>query len=380
MRQTLAAMLVVALIACGRSQTPPAVPTAAPPDCAYEIIQPDASAKADAFRAWLKANTDEIFERTRPDFPEAGAVFIANLDNDGADEFLFAWHEGSGNFLSGLVFRAAADQWSLVDHSPFEDQQLTREYAGPLLSETQLVARLCGKTIINFSAGIEPNYYPASLMWQGRRITPVCSAPWLTHHQRAANELEKKGMLDEARVLLDGVQQGCESESPTEVRAIRADLARINAATAHADPAAYDFSWVIDEVKRDPDGQLVRDPRFSGMLVSLVPDATLEHQSLRGALKKSVWLPDAARFIDGRYLVISGCEPHNCGNRGLLWIDTVTRHAIAVTDGTMASRSTDPSKIPELFWKHALDVFGGFADETVEYIGPSGSRVRVKVP
>ena len=40
----------------------------------------------------------------------------------------------------------------------------------------------------------------------------------------------------------------------------------------------------------------------------------------------------------------------------------------------------DPSKIPELYWKHALDVLGGFTDETVEYIGPSGESVRVRVP
>ena len=372
MRRILVATLAVAVTACGRSQTPSAAATAAPQDCPYEIVQPDTSDKAAAFRAWLKANTKEIFDRTDVDFPENGDVFISNLDNDSADEFLFAWHEGSGSYLSGLVFRPAADKWSLVEHSPFEDQELAHEYAGPRMREAQLVARLCGKTIINFAAGIEPNYYPASLIWQSNQITPVCSAPWLTRHQRAASQLEKTGMLDEARVLLNGVQQGCESESPAGVRAVRADLARIAVATAEASPAAYDFSWVVKEVKRDPDQQLVLDPRFSAMLVSLVPDAMLEHQSLRGALKKSVWLPDPAKWLDDRYLVISGCEPHNCGNRGLLWIDTATRQAIAITDGTLASRSTDPSKIPELFWKHALDVFGGFADETVEYIAPSG--------
>lgn len=381
MHRMLVATFAIAVTACGRSQTAPVAATAAPQDCPYEILQPDTSAKTTAFITWLKANVETVFERTDVDFIENGDVFITNLDNDGADEFLFAWHEGSGSYLSGLVFRAAADKWSLVEHSPFEDQQLAHQYAGPLMREAQLVARLCGKTIINFSGGIEPNYYPASVLWQGNQIKPVCSAAWLTHHQRAANALETTGMLDEARVLLDGVQQGCESESPAEVRAIRADLARISAATAKAGPAAYDFSWVINEVKRNPDQQLVLDPRFSSMLVSLVPDAMLEHQSLRGALKKSVWLPDAARFIDDRYLVISGCEPHNCENRGLLWIDTATKQAIAITNGSLASRSTDPSRIPELFWKHVLDVFGPWTgDETVEYIGPSGKTVKVTVP
>ena len=372
--------LAVAVTACGQSQTLPAAATAAQQDCPYEIVQPDTSARAAAFRTFLKANAGELLDGHDADVVDNGDVFIANLDNDGADEFLFARHEGSGSYLSGRVFRATADKWSSVEHSPFEDPQFAREYAGPRMEEAQLVSRLCGKTIINFSAGIEPNYYPASLLWQGDQIKPVCSAAWLTRHQRAANALEKIGMLDEARVLLDGVQQSCESESPAEVRAIRTDLARISAATAKASPGAYDFSWLMNEVKRKPDEQLVLDPRFSAMLVSLVPDAMLEHQSLRGALKKSVWLPDPAKLIDNRYLIISGCEPHNCGNRGLLWIDTTTKQAIAITDGTLASRSTDPSKIPKQFWRHALDVLGPWADETVEYIGPSGRAVRVSVP
>ena len=117
------------------------------------------------------------------------------------------------------------------------------------------------------------------------------------------------------------------------------------------------------------------------MLVSIVPDAMLEHQSLRGAVKTSVWLPDQSKLIDDRYVVISGCEPHYCPNRGLLWIDTATKQAIAITNGMLASRSTDPSKIPPLFWKHALEVFGPWTgDKTVEYIGPSGKAARVTVP
>jgi hypothetical protein len=373
MRRVLAATCLVAITACGRSPAPPPS-TASPQDCAYEIVQPDTSDKAAAFRAWLKANTKEIFERSAEDFPEYGDVYIANLDNQGADEFLFAWEEGSGSYLSGMVFRPAADKWSLVDHSPFDDQDLDHRYG------RELVSRLCGTTILNFSGGIEPGYYPRSRVWQGTQITRVCSAPWLTHHQRAANELEKAAMLDEARVLLDGVQQGCESESPAAVAAIRADLARIATATANARSDAYDFSWVINAVKNDPDQQLVLDPRFSAMLVALLPDGRLEHRSLRGALKISIWLPDPARLIDGRYLVINGCEPHNCPNKGLLWIDTVTKQAIGVTEGTLASRAIEPSNIPPVFWTHALDVFGGWADETVDYIGPSGKTVKVTVP
>jgi len=246
------------------------------------------------------------------------------------------------------------------------------------MREPQLVARLCGRTIISLRGGSEPNYYPESFVWEGNTTRPVCNGPWLTRHRTAAADLVKRGMLDEARVLLNGVQQGCDTESPAEVRAIKDDLAQIARTTAAASAATYDFSWVMSEVKKNPEGQLVLDPRFGAMLVAIVPDAQLEGESFRGALKKSIWLPHDPKIIDGRYLVISGCEPHNCENRGLVWIDTEAKQGIAMSGGVLASKTTQPSMIPGVFWTHTLDAVGSWMDEGIDFIGPDGKTTTVR--
>jgi hypothetical protein len=243
-----------------------------------------------------------------------------------------------------------------------------------------LFVRFCDKIIINVLGGSEPNYFPASMLWQGATTTPVCSEPWLKHHRQAGETLVSQGLADEGRVLLEGVQHGCESGAPAEWRAIQDDIDRIDQRSRSATPTGYDFSWIKEFAKTEPNAQVVLDPRFSNLLVATLPDAKLGDDSLRAALKKSVWLPDDTKVIDDRYVIISGCEPHNCLNRGMLWIDTASQQAIAVTGGTLASRSTEPDKIPDVFWKHARDRFGQLADETVDFIDRSGKTIKVRVP
>jgi hypothetical protein len=376
MRWMPAVALAVISVGCGRS--PVTTPATQPPQCVYEIVQPGTSQTAAAFRDWLKPQADDLFGGGN--VLENGDVFIADLNNDGTDEYLFAWHEGSGSYLAALIFRRAKDTWAPVDRVPFEDRLTgSHEYSGPLMKEPQLVARLCGRTIMNFMGGIEPNYYPESVIWEGNTTRNVCSAPFLNRHRAAAADLVTRGMLDEARVLLKGVQQGCEKESAAEVQAITDDIAAIAKTTASASAASYDFSWVMSEIKKNPDSQLVLDPRFGAMLITIVPDAQLEFRSLRGEVKMSVWLPDDPKIIDDRYIVIAGCEPHNCTNRGLVWIDTSTKQAVAMTGGMLASKTTTAEKIPGVFWKHISESWNP-GEEPIEFIGPDGKRASVKAP
>jgi hypothetical protein len=371
--------LAIAAFGCGHAATAP-LPAAASSaqQCGYEIVQPDASAAAKDFRAWLQPRAEKLFG---DDDVSSGDVFVADLNNDGSNEFVFARHEGSGSYLAAWIFRRDAAGWSQVEGSPI-DERLSgeHEYSGPLMKAPQLIARLCGKTIVNFMGGSEPNYYPESVMWEGSTAHAVCTAPWLMHHRAAAADLVKLNMLDEARVLLEGVKS-CSGASPLDLRDINDDLSRITARTANASAVAYDFSWLITEVKKDPDQQLVLDPRFGDMLVAVIPDAQIDGESLRGALKKSVWVPGNSRVLDDRYVVIAGCEPHNCGNRGFVWIDTKERRAIAMTGGVLASKTTSASNIPSVFWKHVEGVVGAWTgDKTVDFIGADGKTASVAVP
>ena len=375
--------IAIALVAagCERSATvAPSPSNTSAQQCTYDVVAPDTSSTATEFRSWLKPQAGDLFGD--PDDVDNGDVFVADLDNDGSDDILFARHEGSGSYLNAMVFRRVAGKWSLVEHPPFEEQLTgTHEYAGPLMNAPQLVVRLCGKTIVSFAGGTEPNYYPISVMWEGSAARPVCSEPWLSHHHAAAAGLEKRGMLDEALVLLNGIRSGCEKESPAAIGAINDSISRLAARTAAASSAAYDFSWLIDTVKTRPDQQLVLDPRFTAMLITIVPDAQLDGESLRGALKKSVWLPDDPTIIEDRYIVIAGCEPHNCGNRGFVWIDTVAKHGIAMTGGVLASRTINPENIPPVFWRHTKELLGqSTANRKLDFIDGRGTRRTVAAP
>ena len=373
-------MLAVIAAGCERQATMPPVASTSPGRaCTYEIVQPDKSAEAQAFRAWLTLQEDDLFFDQHA--IDRGDVFIADLDNDGRSEALFAAHEGSGNYLYAKIFRRVSGKWAEDEHSPLEDRlRGSHEYSGPLLTEPQLVARLCGKTIFNFMGGDEPNYYPDSVIWEDNAVRQVCSGPWLTHHRSAAADLAKRTMLDEALVLLNGISDSCEQHPSPELRVIKDDIAGITAVTTAASADTYDFSWVMREVTTHPDNQLVLDPRFGQMLVAILPNADLDGESLRGALKKSVWLPDDPRIIDDRYVVIAGCEPHNCSNRGFVWIDTQTKQAIGMTGGVLASRNIDPARIPPAFWSHIRTVGGLPTDGPIAFIGADGRKSTVKAP
>ena len=320
---------------------------------------------------------DELFGGT--EVVAQGDIFIADIDNNETEELLFAWNEGSGSYLNVLIVRGATDQWVIAESTPLDDELSgARRYYGPAGKE--LIARVCGKTIINLLGGNEPGYYPHALIWEGNTVRRVCSAPWLNRQRAAAAELVKRDRLDDARVLLDGVQQGCEKESPAEVRAIRNEVAQIAATTAAASAATYDFSWLISEIKVNQNEQVVHDSRFRPMLVRIVPDARLEHASLRGALTLSVSLPGEVKVIEDRYVLIEGCEPHNCGNSGFVWIDTVAKQGVAMTNGVLASKTTAASQIPPLFWVHTRSTDASWRDGEIAFIDAAGNRTTVKAP
>jgi hypothetical protein len=368
----------VAAAACGGETSRLPTDAIASQQCAYEIVQPDNSAATIDFIHWLKPQEEQLFGRD--DVAYSGDVYIADLNNDQTNELLFAWHEGSGWYLNAMVFRGAADKWTMVEHPLDEQFASSHEYSDPLGGGPQLIARLCGKTVFNFMGGNAPTSYPDTWIWEGNTARRVCSAPWLTRHQRAAADLVNRGMLDEARVLLAGVRQGCEKESPGEVRAIDDDIARIDASTGAASAANYDFSWVINALKTDPTQQLMLDPRFSAMLVTIVPDVQLDGESFRGAVKKSARLTDDPKIYDNRYVVIGGCEPHNCSNRGFVWIDTLAKRGIAMTGGLLASKTMSAAEIPAVFWTHTQDTADPWHPGKVEFIDAAGKRTTVTPP
>jgi hypothetical protein len=415
----MAALVVPAILAGVSAVGSDRPPVAA---CTYEVVRPEEGERGNAFRAWLKAHAQALGDSAYLMDENAGhslEVLIADIDNDGADEYVLASWEGSGHYLSLWVFRRTGKEWAAVTPTPLEAPLAgAREYRGPRMDESHLLARFCGKTYVNLMGGQVPNYFPESYLWEHGASHPACDTPWLEHQRHEFQGLFDLGFYDEAHLLLDGVQGRCASVADGEtwlwmqsdlaltayrmktygdclehVTAAResTDFAGGSAAVKKAiaanasfcrtartkgvrDDPAYDFSWLPGV---GPRTQLVMDPRFDGLLSAVVPEARLgDGQPLRDSLKLGLWLAEPPALVDGRYLLIAGCEPHNCGNRGFLWVDTVARKAILSTEDTLASTTVDSAHIPEAFWKQAPVPPG----TKLDYIGPDGGKTQVEIP
>jgi hypothetical protein len=416
-RAGVAIVVVLAVLArAGASDRPPVGA------CVYEVVRPDDGDRGAAFRGWLKAHAETLGDSAYLMDEGTGhplEVLIADIDNDGADEYMLASWEGSGHYLSLWVFRRTGKEWAAVTPTPLDAPLAgAREYRGPRMDGSHLLARFCGKTYVNLMGGAVPNYFPESYLWERGALHPACDTPWLNHQRHEFQGLFDQAFYDEAHLLLDGVQGRCASAADAETWLwIQSDLALTayrmktygdglehvaaaersgafaHASTAvkkaiaanaelcraarrkglHGDPA-YDFSWLL---KAPPRTQIVMDPRFDGLLSAIAPEARFgDGQPLRDALKLGVWLAEPPALVEGRYLLIAGCEPHNCGNRGFIWIDTVARKAILSTEDTLASTTVDAAHIPEAFWKQA-PVPPGL---NLDYIGPDGEKVQVEIP
>jgi hypothetical protein len=388
--------------------------------CRPVPVAPESGARRAGFLTWLQGHAQALGDAAY--VVEAGpgspaSVFVADVDNDGADEYVLANWEGSGHFLSMWVFERTGKEWRL-DNGALGETTMAHDYMGPDLPESQLLVRFCGKVYVVFLGGDPPHVSPSAVAWEKGQIHPACDTPWLKYQRGVFQGLFDRKQYHDAHGLLDGLQGACagsadpelwlwmqsdlaltahrmkaDQDCRTHIDAARASAAFAGAgvalqkalaanadlcrATAASRPRPeYDFSWVMAAVKKDPDQQLVLDPRFDGLLSAVVPEWKLEGETtLRSALERSIWLPDAAEIVDGRYVILSGCEPHNCGNKGRIWIDTKARQAIVDAGGILASTTIDAADVPQAFWEHEPIAYGD-----VDYVGPAGTLTHVRRP
>jgi hypothetical protein len=392
-----------------------------PHECRYDVVAPDEGERRAAFVAWLAVHSDVLGDAAsllnEPGHPFE--VLIADVDNDGHDEYVLASRYGSENLLSMRVFRPTATGWTLVAPMPLNGALAgAREYRGPRLDSSHLLVRFCGRIYVNLLGGQVPNYFPDSWVWEGDGIHRACDTPWLARQRREFQSFFDRQLYDEAHVLLDGLQGRCAAladpalwlamqsdlaATAYRMRSYRTCLAHVAAAETSAafasaavdvkkalaanaalceaarkrgvagDPA-YDFSWLP---KAPPRTQIVFDNRFDGLLSAVVPEAALaDGQPLRDALKLSLWLAEAPALVGGRYLFLAGCEPHSCGNRGFVWIDTERRQAIFAAGNTLGSTTVKAAQIPAAFWRQAP-----FAPGThLRYVQPDGDAVEIEAP
>jgi hypothetical protein len=146
---------------------------------------------------------------------------------------------------------------------------------------------------------------------------------------------------------------------------------------ARRKPYASDLSW-LRTVKAG--AQIVLDPRFDGLLSAAVPDVeATETEDVRNDVRLSLWVAEdsPAAVEEGRYVVFSGCKPHDCSNTGFIWVDLAANAAIA-GNGDLFSRTIDAQHIPPRFWEDVVHrVIPGME---ITYRGPDGKPLEITVP
>jgi hypothetical protein len=114
------------------------------------------------------------------------------------------------------------------------------------------------------------------------------------------------------------------------------------------------------------ENRLVNDPRFELLLKASFP----QKQWIWFERGKLLSLPDMVQFFLGvpgdalldenRYVTLDGCVPHDCDDRGMLWMDTGNERALLIFAGTGMVRSNDGSSQTHLWiytseklnWQH----------------------------
>ncbi len=405
-------MLAAWLLIAALDSAAGAAPTA---HCTLEAVAPVKGKKDEAIGRWLEEKAEDL-EPGETDL-RLFKRYLVDLDGDGKDDLVFVGSQGSGGYLDLHVFHPTKDGWEEA-LSPLDDQSLAAatDYFDPTTGTRQPLVRFCGKVYLTTLDGRSPNWSRAAWSWDGKIAHRVCDAAWMDEQRRAFRKLFDAGHYDEAHGFLDGAQESCRSAmSPTTWLWMQSDLAltahrmgteadcleHIRAAKegpefAQASPAVQkaletnaelcrtggsaksppDFRWLL-ELESDSPKQFVLDDRFDRVLTAIVPDVKIAGEALRDTLKNQLFLPDAVKVTDHRYVTLTGCRPHDCGSKGLAWIDTESGKSAIAVNGMIASTTLAPGDLTrELREQMAAAVPGLDGNDTV-FVGKDGKEVKL---
>jgi hypothetical protein len=387
--------------------------------CRTEVVAPVTGPRIDALIAWLSAREWDgahLIEDGR----FKGDARIVDIDNDGADEIVLSAVEGSGSYLGLWVFRPTAGGGYTPVGIP-DDLEGAHGYRDVQTGEDQLVERFCGATYLNLSVSAASTSAKVTYVWRNGTLRRACGNDWLREQRRVFQAHFERKEYGGARPLLEGTA-ACVSEADPELwlwlqsdAALAAgrldahaecmelvDAARKSAAWARGSAAVrraldtnratcvrsrdrlrtregQDFTWLLG-LEKDPDGQFVLGERFEALLTSIVPDFRIDKDWLRDDLRLNLWLPQGTRVIDRRYVVLTGCRPHDCESKGFAWIDVVGKRSAVYAFGYLASMSFAASEVPREVWTQLTETLGPHPGTDIVFVDARGRATKMVIP
>ena len=104
----------------------------------------------------------------------------------------------------------------------------------------------------------------------------------------------------------------------------------------HRKPAPEDLSWLWQYTQPGPgnrENELIGDPRFKALLKQnlTAPQSFWEtNKPLSDVALEFLAVPGDVTGDENRYVSVTGCVPHFCPSRGLLWVDLGLAHPLIV--------------------------------------------------
>ena len=375
------------------------------------------------FTNWLEKNKSLIPQGehfTTKILPSIKSVYVVDANNDGADEYVLAWAEGSKGFLNLLIATSTAQGFGIIAGPPPPHEGTGPGWYGkgfinPVTKEDALFTQLCGRTYISFSGQrLAPS--PSSWCWENGKTRPACDPAWVSYSRSLFAKLyEQERYLSAERFLESLLNQcgmrmndeqrlwvgndlacaashvGSETQCLKHIQAVKDDPAYADASeflwqTTDLDESlcrgvnetvTRDFDWLLDANIANANNA-VNDDRFDALLAAVIPEAYKENASLRETVGLNLSGPARAKQIfNEQFVLLEACRSSSCDDKGLLFVDIKGGVGLfAVNDWgpcvSIGSRNVRGEQLPEQFRQSLKLWFKGLKGKCLEFIGPDG--------
>jgi hypothetical protein len=126
-------------------------------------------------------------------------IYIADINNDGTDEYVMTAYEGSGGYLVMWVFRKVGVGFELFANGPdappkpkditYDGPWFVSDSINPLTSKNELFVRVCGKVYISFVGSGDSPFTREGYLWEKGATNAACDWNWIEYNRGIFRQL-----------------------------------------------------------------------------------------------------------------------------------------------------------------------------------------------
>lgn len=306
----------------------------------------------DAFRDYFISDCPDDLDGLIEKIEDHGIkAYILDINNDGTNEYVFAYRQGSGQYLGLIIFSLENNKAKLLkDRLSYK---VDWPFGEELFVKAQNKIYACG----NPSVG---DLNREIFLWENNKVTEVCNTFWINQQRKLFQKLYDKGAFSSAFSLLTSFEQKFRKKIAIKTDLlIRNDIAlaaikmkkyktaleileelkkepafnkttkkfknavnfnfklaleKLEHEKIHGTKGEYDYSWLL--TSQDP----ILDERFDALINNTVPDINVK--DIDRSVQVRLYMTSKVKVKNNRFVSFSGAWPHNATAQALFWCDT----------------------------------------------------------